>query len=321
MIAIEYVHKSQLATLKRCSKQLEYKDIMKLKPDFVNESALAGSSWHKFAEEIYRSTKPDKWDDWKYWAEFWIKDFQERKNKTIADGIEINTVEDIKAEEFIEMICEFLKQDYNRYAEPILIETPFKFEIRRGRVKYKFEGTIDQLLRIQTKYLHQFKWFYDNELSKLDKPYIYLHRDVKTGTRKTMSDIGLTTDDNINVYAYALAFGDFKLDIDSFDHTTRVHVIPYAHALYYTRDHLKYKKNTGKDDLGNYIHKVGDYKGQGMYFVKKPLEDLKRMEPELINLHKRINSGIYTRDGAVSNLCDHYCGYKNVCLHDWNSNG
>ena len=316
---IEYVHKSQLNTIKMCSKQLEYKDIMKLEPNFVNESALAGRAWHKFAEEIYTSTKQDKWDDWKYWIDFWVKEFQLEKNKSLASGIELNTVEDIKAEEYAEMIVEFLKQPYNRYAEPILIEAPFKFYIQQGKKKYWFEGRIDQLLRIKKEYLKPFNWFYENELKKVEKDYIYLHRDVKTGNRKSMSEIGLTTDDNINMYSYALAFGDFSIG----DNNTpvRVSIIPFAHAIYYTRDHLKYKKSVGKDDFGNYKHKPGDYKGQGMYFVKKTYEDLKKMEHELVNLHKRINSGIYTRDGAASNLCEHFCGYKNICLHDWNSNG
>jgi hypothetical protein len=45
------------------------------------------------------------------------------------------------------MIVEFLKQPYNRYAEPVLIEAPFN-SIQVGKKKYWFEGTIDQLLKI-----------------------------------------------------------------------------------------------------------------------------------------------------------------------------
>jgi hypothetical protein len=135
-----------------------------------------------------------------------------------------------------------------------------------------------------------------------------------------MSEIGLITDDNINVYSFALAFGMFDLT-GSGKYNYNAHVIPYAHAIYYTRDHLKYKKNSPKDELGNMKYKTGDTKGQGMYFIRKSYEDLKLMEHELVNLHKRINSGIYTRDGAASNLCDHYCGFKSICLHDWKSNG
>jgi hypothetical protein len=72
---------------------------MKLTPSFVNESALAGKSFHKFAEQIYRSDKSDKWDDWKYWIDYWIKDFQ-LERVIIISGIELNQVEDIKAEEY-----------------------------------------------------------------------------------------------------------------------------------------------------------------------------------------------------------------------------
>lgn len=318
---IQYVHKSQLGTIKRCSQQFYYKDILKLKPEFINESALTGQSFHAFAEEIYKSDRPNKWDDLGYWVEFFVKDFQKRKEQCIIDNIDLNTVEDIKAEDFVEMIGEFLKQPYNRYAEPVLIEAPFRFVIKRGPAKYGFEGRIDQLLKINKQNLPNYMLYkMHNGNNYSNKDYVYIHRDIKTGNRKTMSEIGLTTDDNINIYAYALAFGNFDLTGGN-NYTHNVHHIPYAHCLYYTRDHLKYKKNVGKLSDGNYEHKIGDYKGQAMYFVKKDLAALKMMEPELINLWKKCNSPIYTRDGSVSNLCDNYCGFKKMCLYDWKNNG
>lgn len=325
---IEYVHKSNLNTIKRCSQQLYYKNIMQLKEKFVNESALTGRAFHKFAEEVYKKshTNPyteanwkdplDKWNDVGYWIKFWIDELNREKVKAVTNDIEINYLEDIQAEDFVEMIGEFLKQPYNRYAEPVLIEAPFRFTIKQGRKEYKFAGTIDQLLKIHVKWLTQFKWL---DLPK-DKEYVYIHRDIKTGTRKTMSEIGLITDDNINVYSYALAFGMFDLS-GTGEYSYNIHHIPFTHSIYYTRDHLKYKKSVNKLANGSYEHKAGDPKGQGMYFVKKPFEQLKMMEHELVNLHKRINSGVYTRDGAASNLCDHYCGFKDICLYDWKQNG
>jgi len=312
---IQYVHKSQLNNIKKCSRQFLYKDIYKLKPEFVNESSLTGSAFHRFAEEIYLSDKQDKWDDWKYWVQFWANDFQKRKEQCVADGIDVGTSEDIKSEDFVEMIVEFLKQPYNRFAEPVLIEAKFRFYIKVGKKKYWFEGTIDQLLKIEVKYLQGFPF-----IGKPNKDYVYIHRDIKTGNRRSMSEIGLTTDDNINVYSYALRYGLFDLKHDN-SYSVFVSHIPFAHAIYYTRDHLKYKKNTGKNEDGSYVHKPGDYKGQAMYFVKKSQEDLKMMEPELVSLHNKINSGIYTRDGAANNLCDRFCGFKKVCLHDWRTNG
>ena len=307
---IEYVHKSQMGTIKRCSRQLYYKDILQLQTKFVNESALAGQAVHKFAEEIYRSDKPDKWDDWKYWIEFFVDDLNLRKEECISNGIEINYVEDLKAEDYAEMIVEFLKQPYNRHAQPILIESPFRFTIKRGRSQYKFEGRIDQLLKINTKYLPFYEISNAFGIKEVD---IYIHRDIKSGRRTQHSDIGLATDDDLNVYAYALAYGMFDLK-GSWEYNKLVHHIPFAHALYYMRDHNKYKRATKEK-------KAGDYKGIGMYFIRKDLNDLKNMEDELINLHKKINSGIYTRDGAVTGLCDRYCGFKDVCLHEWKKYG
>lgn len=322
---IEYVHKSMMNTARRCSQQLYYKDILKLKPDFVNESALAGNAFHKFAEEIYKPKSykgelENRWDDWRYWVEFFINDLTARKEKYIADGIDINYVEDLKAEDFGEMIVEFLKQPFNRYAEPVLIEAPFVFFIKRDRKKYKFAGTIDQLLKIPIQHLNIWwqnppPWdtVWNGFKNNYNKDYVYIHRDIKSGNRHQLSDIGLTVDDNINVYSYALAYGYFDLN-GTGNYNKLVHHIPFAHALYFCRDHLKYKRKTAE-------HQVGDYKGKGMYFVKKDLTDIQNMENELINMHKKINSGIYTRDGAASNLCDRYCAFKNTCLHDWKSYG
>ena len=313
-VPIPYIHKSHSNLIKRCSKQLELKDILKLTPSHINESSLAGSAFHNFTEQIYLSTKTDKWDDWKYWVEFWVNDFQKRKNDVLSKDIELHNAEDIKAEEFAEMIVEFLKQRWNRNAQPILLEAPFRFTLKRGKQTYGFEGRIDQLLKIQWVDLPP---HFQRQLLELNsrptKDYIYLHRDIKTGTRRHMSEIELTCDDNIMYYSYALAYGSFDL-AGTGDYSYRPKLIPYAHALYYTRDHLKYKRKTGE-------HVAGDYKGQGMYFIRKDLDDLKRMEVELINLWRKINSGIYTRDGQATNLCDRYCGFKHMCLHDWNTNG
>jgi len=308
---IEYVHKSQIATIKKCSRQLYYKDIMKLQEGFTNETGIAGSAFHKFAEEIYRSDKKDKWDDWQYWTKYWIRNFQKLKEEKLEQDIEVNTVDDLKSEEYLEMIVGFLKQPYNRFAEPIILEKTCRFEIKRGKKVYKFESTLDQLLRIPIKYLMDF-WMVRNAVDKdmliNGKPYVYIHRDVKTGAFKVMSEIGLLTNDDLNIYAYGLAHGKFDLKgTGKFDQ--KVQLIPFAHALYYTRDHLKYKRDTEKK-------KKGDDKGPGMFLVKKDLSDLKNMEEELINLHIKVNSGNYTRDGASNNLCDQ-CGWRKICIHDW----
>lgn len=308
---IPFVHKSHAARAKKCSKQLYYSDILKLTPEFVNESSLTGNAFHKFADQIYK--EKDKWDDVKYWLQFFLTNFEKEKERILGEGIELNTVEDLKVEDFIEMIVEFIKQPYNKYAEPVVMEAPFRFFIARGRKKYWFEGRLDALLKIETKYLKCFPYFYDELKKEVKKDYIYIHRDTKTGNRRITSEISLTTNDNINFYAYALAYGYFDLTGDG-NYDKKIQLIPYAHALHYVRDYLKYKRKTGD-------HLVGDPKGPSMYFVKKNLIDLKNMEDELVNLHIKVNSGIYTRDGSENNLCDKFCGFKKMCLHEWHQYG
>lgn len=317
-LLVPVVHKSHSYLIKKCSKQLELRYIHNLKPKSVSEAALAGSAFHKFAEEIYKSNRPEKWLDTMHWTNFWIEDFQRRKEEVIMNDQEVASVKDIKAEDFLEMINEFCKQPYNIHAEPILLETPFRFTITKGRTKYKFAGAIDQLLKIKWEHIPNYlkdklyKLYAPEELNRRmnGKNYIYIHRDIKTGGRKDndLNEINLTTDDNIMYYSYALLNGEFDIRGDG-TYGYRPKLLPFAHALYYTRDHLTYKRKTG-------IHEVGDFKGPGMYFIKKNLNDIGRMETELINLHKKINNGIYTRDGVANSLCN-FCGVKDSCLHDW----
>lgn len=304
---IEFVHKSQSATVKTCSRKGYYQDHLQLAPEFALESGLAGQAIHSFGEEIYLSDKPDKWDDWKYWVTFFINKFNESKEQALKDGKDLNQVEDIKAEEYCEMITEFLIQPYNRYAKPILIEAPFRFWITKGKKKYGFEGRIDQLLKIPAKYLPN--EYYRDLAKKEGKEEVYIHRDLKSGTRKIMSNISLLTNDDLNFYAYALAFGLF--DLKGTGYNVKVNHIPFAHAIYWLRDHLKYKRDTEKN-------KKGDMRGPGMFFIRKSYDDLKKMEEELINLHIKVNNGPFTRDGAGGNLCQ-YCAFAKTCEYEWNN--
>ena len=308
MDPIQYVHKSHSTTIKSCSRQLYYKSILNVDEAFENETALAGIAMHMFGEEIYKSTKQDKWDDWKYWCEFFLRSFTKLKEDTLEKGLELNTVKDVKAEEYIEMIMAFLKQPYNRNAIPILIESPFRFFIRRGRKQYGFEGRIDQLLKIPVKDLPN---DYFKDLAKKEsREYVYIHRDLKAGDKKIMSKISLLTYDDINFYAYALAFGKFDLNNDGV-YEKEVHHIPFAHAIYWLRDHLAYKRNTENNQKG-------DPRGPGMYLIRKTYSDLKKMEDELVNIWIKVNRGPYTRDGANSNLCQ-YCSVSKVCEYEWDN--
>lgn len=310
---IDVVHKSHIQTHKGCMAQTRFQYIWKIPPPFINESALAGSAWHDTAEDYHRYQKaPDtlgRLDDPKYWFEKFVENFHRRKENTIKAGIQLNTVEDIKAEDYAKMIAGYITKPYNRFAEPVLIETKFYFEIKRGRKVYKFEGTIDQLLRIKKQYL-QHLFINDAEFHN-GKDYIYLHRDIKTG--KKVDVTMLEVDDNINLYAYALAHALFDVDGDGVCEQ-RINLIPYAHCLYFVRDHIPYLKSGTTKSGRKYT--VGDDRGSGMYFIKRTLDQLKAIEDELVEAHRFVNSGIYLRIGKLHNRCVNYCPYKDPCFKD-----
>jgi hypothetical protein len=306
---IKYLHKSQAQRYRKCSQQFYLADVLELPPSFENETGLAGQAFHSFAEQIYKQR--DKWNDTKYWVEYFISELNKRKANCIEEGIEINSPEDLKIEEYAEMIYEFQQQDYNRYAEPILLEAPFRFSIKKNKKTYWFEGTIDQLLKIETKYLQQFTFpFFDTKSMDYFRTakYVYIHRDIKSGKRQIISELGLMCNDDINFYSYGLAFGLFNLSGLPGTFTVSVHHIPFAHCLYWVRDHLKYKRATDKKAKG-------DYRGEAMYFFRKPLEELRAIEDELVNMHIKVNSGNYTRDAAGTVLCDVHCQWKAPCLY------
>ena len=318
-IPIEVVHKSDIVRHKGCPKQTQFEKVWNIQASFINESSVAGSAFHDTVEDYHRmQMEPGDdagyLDNAKFWFEKFVKNFHGRKAKITTAGIKINTVEDIKAEDFALMINGYIKKPYNRYAEPILIETPFYFEIRRGRRWYKFAGTIDQLLKINVKYLHDmFPYYTVNDIDINDdtkKSYLYIHRDIKTGKKGDAAMLEVS--DDINLYAYALAFGAFDLDGDGVCEKV-IGLLPFAHAIYYTRDLIPYIKSGRRGDK---TWKAGEDRGSGMYFVKRTYEQLKAIEDELIEDHKFVNSGIYPRIGKLHNRCISYCAHKEMCWSD-----
>ena len=322
-IPIEIVHKSHAVTAKGCPKQLQYQTIWNIPPPFINESSVAGSAFHDTVADYHRFQKdhslivnPDPnivmddsysiFDDVKFWFEKFVANFHRRKENITKAAIKINTVEDIKAEDFAKMIAGYIEKPYNRYAEPVLIETPFYFEIQRGRRAYKFAGTIDQLLKIQLQHFP----VNPNDVDVAKKGYVYIHRDIKTG-KKSDAEM-LDVNDDINLYAYALAFAAFDVDGDGVCEQ-RINLIPFAHCLYYVRDHIPYIKSGRRGDK---TWQAGDDRGGGMYFAQRNYNQLKAIEDELIEIHKYVNSGIYPRIGKLHNRCINYCAYKEPCFKD-----
>ena len=318
---ITYVHKSHVSKIKACSQQHYYDNVINAKPEYEDEKSMAGKAFHRFAHEIYISKLPNKWNEPAYWCQFFIDEIKKYKEEAIANDIEIESPADMKIEEYMEMICEFLKQPYNRNAMPILLETAFRFSITRNvstkqsykklnKIVYWFEGTIDQLLKIRTKDIA----FCVNRWESLPPTeYVYIHRDIKTGDKKVMSEFTLLTNEDLIWYSYGLAHGLFNTRNDWSTASPISNVgpfIPFAHALYYTRDHLRYKRGS-KDGT----KKAGDYRGDGMYFIKRDVKDLRLMEEQLILWHKKVNSELYTRDAAGTAFCE-YCKHQSKCLHE-----
>lgn len=306
---IRYVHKSHVSKLKACSQQHYYDNVIKAKPEFDDEKAMAGRAFHRFAHEIYISKLPNKWFEPAYWCQFFIDEIKKYKEEAIVNEIEIKSPVDLHAEEYMEMIVEFLKQGYNRNSQPILLETSFRFSIKRGKKVYWFEGTIDQLLKVRVQdIMFASKW-----MGIPHKEWVYIHRDIKTGERKIMSEFTLLTNEDLIWYSYGLAHGLFNTRNDWSTASPISNVgpfIPFAHALYYTRDHLRYKRGS-KDGS----KKAGDYRGDGMYFIKRNVKDLRLMEEQLILWHKKVNSELYTRDAAGTAFCE-YCKHQQKCLHE-----
>jgi len=314
---IPCVHKSDIQTSSICPRKNYYQRILNIAPISVDESMLFGVAFHEFVSE-YCLLQKDHWknhghinddifDNSEQWFKWWAKKFTDLKTSYIKRGVEVNTVEDGKAInralEARQMIQGYIKKPYNRYAEPILVETEFYFEIRRGKRVYPFGGRIDQLLKIQTKYLFNLKM--DEASWDHSKGYIYLHRDIKSG--KKSSPFMQEFDPNINLYAYALAYANFDLNGDGIC-DKRIGLIPFANCLYHVKDLIPYVKS-GK------WGKAGDDRGSGMTFIKRTAEQLKGgVEDDLIEKWQMVNSGLYPRVGILHNHCEKYCSYKTECL-------
>jgi hypothetical protein len=305
MIYKSPIHKSDIKKYKRCPKQFQLENILGFKQSAINESALAGIAWHGIIHKIHKHYGNYVWDeekDIKLWFETWVEDFRKLKEFNLKQGIEINTVEDIKAEKYLEMLYGYMSKPYNKYGQVVLSETEFAFEIKKGRTLYNFSGRIDQLIKIKIEHLPA-NFVIDKDY---DRHFIYVHRDIKTGKKGGISKYVFEMNDDINVYAYALAYGLFDVDNDGICEKD-IHHIPYYHALYYAQDHIVYKKKSGE-------HKAGDEHGYGMYPIKKSLNDLKYLREELILQWRTVNSGNYPRVGMLHDACDRYCGVRDICF-------
>lgn len=318
-ILIPIVHKSHIITAKKCLKLLEYNKIFNVHGSYVNESALLGEALHDSIMWLHQEAayKKEPWginaSDLISWYSRFRTKLNDIKDKYHKSNIEVINRKEEDLQEHLEMLAGYMQKPYNRFAEPILLEKTFQFCIKIGRKGYWFQGTIDQLLRIEIRYLEE--WgdleFTDEHLKSplIKDGKVYVHRDIKTGD-KIASYTDIEFNDDINTYAYGLAYGFFDIN-NSGKFNKQIKLLPYAHCLYFIKDHLTYKRAYRNK-------KAGDERGNGMYYAfRQTLEDIELVKQELIKCWELVNNGAYPRTGAMTNTCNTICNLKDYCIAEF----
>jgi len=237
------------------------------------------------------------------------------------------------------MFSAYAGKPFNREAKVLALNSPFSFEIRPARTTYLFEGWVDQVLEIRTESLiTEFPTYFHT----VSKPTVMIHRRIKFGQRRQISPFELALNIELDVLAYALKQGTFFHplgDIDPRPGRMRFSwdLIPDFHAVYFLRDHIPYKDDSGtyiRDESGNYIEcdlvaepcllgKKGEPckgkrtrctkmpRGPGMFFTERPEDRIRSIPRELMPVCAAIRVGHYPRQPGE--LCASYCGFRSAC--------
>lgn len=298
---IPIVHKSDIYTVKQCKRELYYQ-AMKAPRMHMHHAAAGGTAINDVINEMHNPayTLGFNLDDA---AHRFLELYNGNQEKLIQQEIDIKTPKDPGVERYIKMLQGYIGKEYNRTAIPILMEKSFYFEIKRGRARYPFAGTIDHLFRFRVADL-----IAGGVEVESDQEWIYIHRDIKSGTTRDLSRIKMEYNADIMVYAYALRYGKFNLR-DPGICDWLVNHIPAYHGLYYLQDHMPYVKS-GK------WGPAGSDRGPGMHLVQRPQSMMKAIENELVSLWKEINDGNKSRT-AVGDRCDQVCPYRDICLEEF----
>ncbi len=258
-----------------CPLMFKYRHIEKLDPAFRNPAALHGSTLHKLLELIHDGNF--NLDVSKFYKEvFSYFEYCKPDESQIPVFWKNNRESELAAYEknAIEILDGYRKRPENQQAKVLYSEAEFKVKI----AGYMFTGTLDQI-RENT----------DGTLELID---------FKSG--KQMPSVAFLHNDwQLNLYLYALRFGELKVNND----WVWLKLQPRYSSWYFLRGHEVRKRTTVNG-------KVGEEKGNALIRTQKGLPELKQFRQDLSNLLKSmLKSWHYPNPNACS-----FCSYSEICV-------
>ena len=258
-----------------CPLMFKYRHIEKLKPSYRNPAALHGSTLHKLIEWIH--TVNWNLDVSKFYREVFshfecvkpdesqIPVFWKTNRETELAAYEKNA---------IEILDGYRKRPENQSAKVLYSETKFRVKISG----YMFTGTIDQVRENQDSTIE----LLDFKSGKQMPSVAYLHNDWQ-----------------LNLYLYALRFGELKVNND----WVRLKLQPRYSSWYFLRGHEVRKRTTVNGP-------AGEEKGTALIRTQKGLPELKQFRLDLSNLLKSmLKSWHFPNPNACS-----FCSYSEICI-------
>jgi len=297
--------KSSIRTYLACPRAYEYKYEMGFAPETEMLSSVAGRAAHKVIWALHRTGRFDA--DIRKWFERAFEQEFEAREGDISWPKDPSIVRREIADEYVEMLDGYAKDERNRGAHLLLNEAMFHVELSmpRSRSRYPIDGRIDQVRRL------------DGRLAVID---------IKSGKeRPTEMDVLCSTE--LAIYAYGVWKGlgvAFEFPI----------VIGYWHL----RDYIPYQQNqyaefisTGRKArdpetgrMRNEVkpnprfehgYKKGQARGPNWYWREITEADLWAMLEDVAQVYRSIRMGIFPRREGES-YCENLCEYRTYCRMD-----
>lgn len=256
-----------------CPLMFRFKHLEELTQYSRHPAAIHGSTMHRLLYLIHESKWNMKVEH--YYREIFEK-IEFKGNESLIPVRWKDREKELKAYEAnaVEILDNYRKKIRNQKAFIILAETEFRVKING----LWFTGTIDQVRRNS-----------DGTIEMID---------FKTGKQQPNLTF-LINDWQLNLYTYALKFGEFKIG----EEWIQMDLLPDFSSWYFLRHHEIRKRNTVNG-------KIGEEKGNPLIRTEKGLNDLRLFRKDLKNLMKNM-----LRDSHYPNpdFCQ-LCGYQSVCL-------